>query len=89
MAAHPSHAKEHPLAGRVVIPNSSLYCGGPVEVVDWMDREPCLSIEAAHRVSGWYRPDANSVLIRDRIGFALLPAEDLPTYDPQPAGFVS
>ncbi|MCJ2104729.1 hypothetical protein MKK70_04920 [Methylobacterium sp. E-041] len=89
MVDRPSHARAHPLAGRVVIPNSSLHYGGPVQVVDWMDREPCLSIEAAHRVTGWYRPDENSVLIRDRMGFALLPSEDLPAYDPQPAGYVS
>lgn len=83
------HVKEHPLAGRRVVTNSALVLGDLVTVVDWMDRVPSLGLEARHRLIGWYQPDAHSVVVRDRIGFALVPCEDLPSYDPQPVGSVS
>lgn len=83
------HAKEHPLAGRRVVTNSALVLGDLVKVVDWADREPALALEASHRLIGWYRKDAQSVLVRDRVGFALVPAEDLPNCDPGPVGAVS
>ena len=33
-----AHPTEHPLAGRIVVPNSGLACGERVTVIGWFDR---------------------------------------------------
>ncbi|TXM65845.1 hypothetical protein [Methylobacterium sp. WL120] len=80
-----AHATEHPLAGRIVVPNSGLACGEKVAVVGWFDRMPAFAPLSARTADAAGR----MVLVIDRCGHRLMPAHDLPAYDPQPAGFVS
>ena len=78
------HVKEHPLAGRRVVTNSDLALGTTVYVIGWAEHLPSLM---RPQMRGSISSDA--VMVRDVLGPMLVPDEDLPTYDPVPAGYVS
>ncbi|WP_375454819.1 hypothetical protein [uncultured Methylobacterium sp.] len=80
-----AHAREHPLAGRIVVPDSGLACGDCVVVVGWIDRMPAIAALSARTAEAASR----IVLVMDRAGPRLMPAHDLPDYGPEPAGCVS
>ena len=77
-------AKEHPLTDHHVVTNSGLALGETVYVIDWIDRLLGL---IAPGLRGTASPDA--VLVRDRLGRLLVPAAELPAYDPVTVGYVS
>ena len=91
------HAKEHPLAGRVVEPDAE--SGERIYVLGWLDR---LSIDMrgsllgatcadqAMRLiqeRGWHA--SGLVLARSTDGLTLVHHAELPSYDPEPVGFIS
>jgi hypothetical protein len=91
------HAKEHPLAGRRVVPDART--GVSIYVVDWLDRldgvghflRPDHPVGRAfrHRVAGLDLHESGTVLARDAAGLTLVHHAELPAYDPEPVGVIS
>ncbi|MGF6250178.1 hypothetical protein ABID82_005018 [Methylobacterium sp. PvP062] len=93
------HAKEHPLAGRRVVPHQQSRTGETVRVIDWLDRLPGgLSLlhpdhPAARafrrRVTALDLHASGAVLARTASGLTLVHHAELPAYDPVPVGVIS
>lgn len=91
------HAKEHPLAGRRVVPDAQT--GATLYVVDWLDRLPGVGhllrpnhpVGRAfrHRVAGLDLHESGAVLARTAAGLTLVHHAELPSYDPVPVGVIS
>ena len=93
------HAKEHPHAGRDVVPHFASATGATVFVVDWLDRMPELavllrsdtSVGMAYRARtrGQDLHDSGIVVAGDGRGRCLVHHDELPSYDPVPVGVIS
>ena len=91
------HAKEHPLAGRRVVPDAMT--GASLYIIDWIDRLPGgLALlhpdhpEARafrHRVAVLDVHASGAVLARSTTGLTLVHHAELPSYDPVPVGVIS
>ena len=91
------HAKEHPLAGRMVVPDAAT--GEAVRIVDWLDRlsgaayllRPANPVGRAFRLrtepAGLHASGA--VLAKATVGVVLVHHAELPSYDPVPVGVIS
>ncbi|XYD09878.1 hypothetical protein R1A27_04835 [Methylobacterium sp. NMS12] len=91
------HAKEHPLAGRRVVPDAQT--GAIVHIIDWLDRLPggFALLHPDHPVARAFRRRlialdlhaSGAVLARTAAGLTLVHHAELPAYDPVPMGVIS
>ncbi|MCJ2067824.1 hypothetical protein MKK75_03205 [Methylobacterium sp. J-030] len=91
------HAKEHPLAGRRVVPDAMT--GEEIRIVDWIDRLPggLALLHPDHPVARTFRRRlavldlhaSGAVLARSTAGLTLVHHAELPSYDPVPVGMIS
>ena len=91
------HPKEHPLAGRRVVPDAQT--GATLYVVDWLDRLPNAGylLRAGNpvgdafrrRIAGLDLHVSGAVLAHAAPGVALVHHAELPAYDPVPVGVIS
>jgi len=91
------HAKEHPLAGRRVVPDA--VTGEEIKIVEWIDRLPGGSalLHPSHpkargfldRLSVLDLHASGAVLARTSAGLTLVHHLELPSYDSEPVGVIS
>ncbi|QGY05550.1 hypothetical protein MMSR116_29385 [Methylobacterium mesophilicum SR1.6/6] len=91
------HPKEHPLAGRRVVPDAET--GEELKIIDWLDRlrGGLALLHPDHPEARAFRlrvavldlHASGAVLARSTAGLTLVHHAELPSYDPVPVGVIS